>query len=380
MKRVKSIVVGLSLTVTSLLILLLGLEVILRITIENQSDLTADLTYSRTRDAEYYQRSFLELYPGGKDWRRGVYDPDLGWDQPNDERIVGIKTYALQADEDLYRIAAIGDSFVFGSFVNTDQTYPAYLESLVEGSEVLNMGVVGYGIDQAVLKYLEFGVQYKPDLVILGTFPHDYVRTGLSFYGYSKPVFVFNDVNNSVELTNTDIPPPQEVYDDLREKLDVPILYSRAFLENRLTRAYWRFVDSGARDQYYEEMDIILEHILTKLIESTRATTTKLLIVEVPHGTGFRNEKAWLDAKKGDVHVRLLNLYEKLGIPYVDLLEEFMVDNSMEEVFNDLYIRVSEGMTGHFTPEGNLEVARIIENRLEDLQWGVQSGGLVNGN
>ena len=368
MKRVKSIVVGLSLTVTSLLILLLGLEVILRITIENQSDLTADLTYSRTRDAEYYQRSFLELYPGGKDWRRGVYDPDLGWDQPNDERIVGIKTYALQADEDLYRIAAIGDSFVFGSFVNTDQTYPAYLESLVEGSEVLNMGVVGYGIDQAVLKYLEFGVQYKPDLVILGTFPHDYVRTGLSFYGYSKPVFVFNDVNNSVELTNTDIPPPQEVYDDLREKLDVPILYSRAFLENRLTRAYWRFVDSGARDQYYEEMDIILEHILTKLIESTRATTTKLLIVEVPHGTGFRNEKAWLDAKKGDVHVRLLNLYEKLGIPYVDLLEEFMVDNSMEEVFNDLYIRVSEGMTGHFTPEGNLEVARIIENRLEDLQ------------
>ncbi len=116
------------------------------------------------------------------------------------------------------------------------------------------------------------------------------------------------------------------------------------------------------------------------MIESTRATTTKLLIVEVPHGTGFRNEKAWLDAKKGDVHVRLLNLYEKLGIPYVDLLEEFMVDNSMEEVFNDLYIRVSEGMTGHFTPAGNLEVARIIENRLEDLQWGVQSGGLVNGN
>jgi hypothetical protein len=372
MKGVKNIAIGLSLTIASSMFVLLGLEVFLRITLENQSDLYADLTYSRSLDAEYFQRNFLDLYPENKDWRRGVYDPDLGWDQPNSQRIVGVKTYSLQPEEGVFRIAAIGDSFVFGSFVNTDQTYPAYLESLLDSNEVLNMGVVGYGIDQAVLKYLEFGEQYNPDLVILGTFPHDYVRTGLSFFGYSKPVFEYDAENDSVELTNTDIPPPQAVYDDLKSKLNAPVLYSYAFLKNRLTRAYWKLIDSGAKERYYEEMDIIIEHVLTALVESTRATNTKLLIVEVPHGTGFRDEEAWSIARRGDAHTHLLSLYEKLGIPYIDLLEEFRTDNSMEDVFNNLYIRVSEGMTGHFTPEGNLEVARIIEKRLDALQWGIQ--------
>ena len=380
MKSVKDIAIGLFLTIASFMLLLLGLEVFLRITVENQSDLYADITYSRSSDTEYFQRSFLDLYPGGKDWRRGVYDPDLGWDQPSNKRIVGVRTYSLQPEEDVFRIVAIGDSFVFGSFVNTDQTYPAYLESLLDSGEMLNMGVVGYGIDQAVLKYLEFGEQYNPDMVILGTFPHDYVRTGLSFYGYSKPVFEYDDETNGVELINTDIPPPQEVYADLKKKISAPVLYSYAFLKNRLIRAYWKFIDSGAKERYYEEMDIIIDHILTELVESTRATNTKLLIVEVPHGTGFRDEKAWSIARRGDAHIHLLSLYEKLEIPYVDLLEEFRTDNSMEDIFNDLYIRVSEGMTGHFTPEGNLEVARIIKKRIDVLQWGIQDEGLVRDN
>ena len=68
MKGVKDIAIGLSLTIASFMLLLLGLEVFLRITVENQSDLYADITYSRSRDTEYFQRSFLDLYPGGKDW------------------------------------------------------------------------------------------------------------------------------------------------------------------------------------------------------------------------------------------------------------------------------------------------------------------------
>ncbi len=374
MKGVKNVAIGLSLAIASLLLLLLGLEIFLRLTVENQSDLYADLTYSRSRDTEYFQRSFLDLYPGKKDWRRGVYDPNLGWDQPTSNRIVGgVKTYSLQPEEDVFRIVAIGDSFVFGSFVNEDQTYPAYLESLLDDSDVLNMGVVGYGLDQAVLKYLEFGVEYEANLVIFGTFPHDYVRTGLSFYGYSKPVFEYDDENDSVELTNTDIPPPQEVYDELKGKLDSPVLYSYAFLKNRLIRAYWKLIDSGAKERYYEEMDIIIEHILTKLVESTQATNAKLLIVEVPHGTGFRDEGSRAIARSGDAHTHLLSLYEKLAIPYVDLLEELTANYSMEEVFDNLYIHVAEGTTGHFTPEGNLEVARIIKKRLEALKWGRQN-------
>jgi hypothetical protein len=230
------------------------------------------------------------------------------------------------------------------------------------------MGGVGYGIDQAVLKYLKYGSQYKPGLVILGTFPQDYVRTGLSFYGYSKPVFKYNDENNSVELTNTDIPPPPEVFAELKRKLDPPILYSYAFLKNRLIRAYWKLIDSGAKEQYYKEMDIIVEHILTELVESTQATNTKLLVVEVPHGNSFRDQKALSAAERDDLHIHLLNIYEKLGIPYVDILEEFTASYSRDHVFNDLYIYVTDTTRGHLTPEGNLQVAKIIKERLKAIQ------------
>ena len=111
------------------------------------------------------------------------------------------------------------------------------------------MGVVGYGIDQAVLKYQAHGEQYDPDVVLLGTFPHNYIRTALPFYGYSKPVFEYEESTGTMHLTNTDIPPPQEVYDALDRELDPPTLYSLAFLRNRLTRVYWRLLGEGVKER-----------------------------------------------------------------------------------------------------------------------------------
>ena len=51
------------------------------------------------------------------------------------------------------------------------------------------------------------------------------------------------------------------------------------------------------------------------------------------------------------------------------MLEEFRRRNSFDKVFDDLYIRVAEDLTGHLTPEGNLEVARIVKERLDELGW-----------
>ena len=374
LNTLKTIAVGLSLSMASLLVLLLALEAYLRFTIDQSSELYADLTYNRALDAEYFRRSFLELYARDLDWRRGVYDPYLGWDQaysPNASgaRTVGLATYDLRLEDGVMRVVAIGDSFVFGSFVNSDETYPAYLESLLDDAEVLNMGVVGYGIDQAVLKYLAYGEQYDPDVVLLGTFPHDYVRTGLSFYGFAKPLFEFDEQTGVMELTNTDIPPPQEVYDALDSELDPPALYSFAFLKNRLTRVYWRLFGGGAEERYHREVDRIVEHVLLMLQESAQATGARLIIVQVPHGTGFRDEGAWLRAGEDATHSHLIALYEKLGIQYVDLLTEFRKHNSLERVYDDLYIRVSKNLTGHLTPEGNLEVARIVRERIDELGW-----------
>ena len=73
-------------------------------------------------------------------------------------------------------------------------------------------------------------------------------------------------------------------------------------------------------------------------------------------------------AKQDDTYTPLLILYERLGIPYVYLLDEFTVNRSRDGAFNDLYFYKTDSTRGHFTPEGNLEVAAIIKMKLEALQ------------
>ena len=217
-----------------------------------------------TLDAEFYRRSFLELYPRDLDWRRGVYDPHLGWDQPYNSntggsRTVGTTTYDLQPAEDVLRVVAIGNSFVFGSYVDSDETYPAQLETLLDNGEVLNMGVVGIwhrpggaqvpGIRRAVR---------RRTWCCWARFPHNYIRTALPFYGYAKPVFrVRREHREPCNSPTRTFRLPQEVYDTLDRELDPPALYSLAFLRNRLTRVYWRLFGEGVKERYHEDVDRI---------------------------------------------------------------------------------------------------------------------------
>ncbi len=78
-----------------------------------------------------------------------------------------------------YDIAAIGDSFTYGSNVSSDQTWPALLGKMT-GTEVYNFGVGSYGIFtyHAILKTL-----VKPDArgVIIGLFSANDLAMRFSF-------------------------------------------------------------------------------------------------------------------------------------------------------------------------------------------------------
>ena len=98
------------------------------------------------------------------------------------------------------RIALVGDSFTFGDDVRYEETWAHHLDqSLPSGCRVLNFGVTGYGIDQMYLRYVKDVVEWRPDVVILGFIDHDLVRS-MSLYGFllfqmsdmpfSKPRFV----------------------------------------------------------------------------------------------------------------------------------------------------------------------------------------------
>jgi hypothetical protein len=106
---------------------------------------------------------------------------------------------------DKRRIVVIGDSYAFGFGVTSDEnTYAAKLGGLLRDTEVVNLGVPSYGTDQMLLSYIEEGVRYKPDLLIVGVIGEDAARNILWFYTYAKPMYVLE--GERLVLTHVPVP------------------------------------------------------------------------------------------------------------------------------------------------------------------------------
>jgi hypothetical protein len=106
--------------------------------------------------------------------------PDWETYQVTDEYSVRVTTNALglrgvsvdaRKAPDVYRILVVGDSFAFGYGVEDEESFPARLQTELEGRgrrvEVLNAGVPGWSADAYLVFLREYGFALDPDLVIL---------------------------------------------------------------------------------------------------------------------------------------------------------------------------------------------------------------------
>jgi len=80
--------------------------------------------------------------------------------------------YKLEKQDNVYRIASLGDSVAFGWGVNIEDTYAKKLEEKLKVRsdykfEVLNFGVPGYYSDQELNQLKQKVLAYSPDMVIL---------------------------------------------------------------------------------------------------------------------------------------------------------------------------------------------------------------------
>lgn len=148
------------------------------------------------RYSVYFRRNInpasLETDQARRFVRSKTFDPDLGWDKdPIARNYVDGKRYIAQS---------YGDSFVEGAEVASDHTWQAQFERLT-GEAILNLGVGGYGLDQAVLKFEKHARRYPTRFAILGLYPETY-RRALSYHPFYyfansdaftfafKPIFV----------------------------------------------------------------------------------------------------------------------------------------------------------------------------------------------
>ena len=132
----------------------------------------------------------------------------------------GMQGVSLKENTRTCRIALVGDSYTFGENVAFEDTWGSVLDhQLQERCQILNFGVIGYGIDQMYLRYLQDVRPWHPDLVIVAFIDHDLHRT-MSNYGFLtfpdgrfpflKPRF--NLKNDRLEVINRPLPSPQQVF------------------------------------------------------------------------------------------------------------------------------------------------------------------------
>jgi len=105
-----------------------------------------------------------------------------------------------------FRILAFGESTLFGEGVNYGFRLSEVVEQALEGVEVINMGVPGFGLDQSLLQLGISGFESNPDAGIIFIFSSDYLYRcmDIAIPGSltAKPRFVLNNDKNGVILQN----------------------------------------------------------------------------------------------------------------------------------------------------------------------------------
>lgn len=182
-------------------------------------------------------------------------DAELGWrplagiaghDDFNAQSLRSSHEYASAPPPGVLRIAAFGDSFVYGAEVATADSWPARMEALDASVEVLNYGVNAYGVDQVYLRYLAEGAALAPQVVILGFYDDDLARLVSVYRPFRSPVeqplakprFVLTD-DGALRLLPNPLPPPvyREVAQDPTRLLELRAhdhWYRRLVFENPL--------------------------------------------------------------------------------------------------------------------------------------------------
>lgn len=204
-------------------------------------------------------------------------DPDLGWVSRapageineqgfRDPRPFTAASGALPAT----RVMVLGDSFVWGSKVEADESIPRRLEAaLGETTVAFAVAAPGWGIDQMYLAYRRYRDVLRPNVVVLAFIDDDIARvleTWRPFERLPKPAFRVEH-GALVPKAPTDDP------------YDLGLWLADSVVARCVTREIRR--ETTART--------IARVIVQQLVLDTRARGERLLVVRIPDGVTNRS-------------------------------------------------------------------------------------------
>lgn len=253
----------------------------------------------------------------------------------NSRGIRGKKEYAYKKKPGVTRILTIGDSFTFGEEVADGETFSRYLERLLPGVEVINMGVHGYGHDQILLYLREEGMKYEPDIVILGFLYYDMERNIQTFRDFAKPWFTLG--KKGLVLRGVPVPSPEEVM--AREWMKPKALDLWTMVTQR---AAW---NNGTNKERMQRLSVKL---LDEIVRTAESGGAKPVFVYFPNESDFVN---FFDRPSERESFMLNYCAQKAGL----------ICGSVRPIFlKHLKRGVSVDYYGHWDKKGHLMAAYVI--------------------
>lgn len=302
------------------------------------------------------------------------HDPLLGWvNMPNAnlpdmygpgvavrtnaQRFRNDRDFTTAVPQGKTRIICSGDSFTFGYGVDNDDTWCERLVALDPHLETVNMGLGGYGVDQAYLWYMRDGASLDHDLHLFAFLTDDFRRmTSDRFMGYGKP---FLDIrNDSLVVTNLPVPNTswlarrRALHGEAVARLNLVQLVRRLLRIDDVSRA----AELAERAQHADwRLRGVVARVFTDLKRANDARGSRLVLVYLPGEWDYRPD-AQTDAWRQFVRDEAA----RQGITFLDLVEEIRRVPPTE--VDELY-----APNAHFSVAGNAWAAEVLYRRLAAL-------------
>lgn len=317
-------------------------------------------------------------------------DADLGWSiVPNGRTPDGLYeanaqgararqdvVYAPTPPPGTVRIVAVGDSFTHGDRVSNEETWEQRLEALRSDLEVVNLGVPGFGTDQAVLRWRRDGARLGADVAILGIWPENVCRNLNVIRYFLQPASGFSQKPRFVETAGelAVIGQPVLAGEALAHAVTAPfesplVAHDRWLIDRDVTPAAWQ------RSRVARVAETLLRTY------ERRAIRERLYSGEDPSGIAltvaiaarWSREVAAAGASPQVVLIPMRELLETYPDENSFPLARALREAGVEPIeLGPLMTREARGRgadccfqaDGHLSPEGNTLVARWLAERL----------------
>ena len=242
---------------------------------------------------------------------------EAGWRRP---------FYPREKGSGKFRIVCVGDSTTFCAGCSWKDAWPHQLETLLNQddlwsrshgvTEVLNLGVLMYGPDQALIALKNYGLAYSPDLVIFQLSCDDFADASFDYYWKMnfgtkmyKPFFVMENGRLSVgrdhapgltDALGNAMEPPKQILPRLQLSLFSFLrLRGRNLFRSEApktppqpTKAHWPIHD-GFRTEYAASRPLVWA-LIKEMSRLASEAGAGFVLTLSPHGmSSDRDDGAW---------------------------------------------------------------------------------------